>query len=543
MLKAIFLITTTVVVFANVADALYFKFSKKRSGIEIFNMLSDESNPIGSYFTNYWPNLLVILGIVFLAGLLYVKGIASGQRSKRKWYFYLIIAVVWFFAARGSIGLKPLKTFDAARFVKASSVPVTVSTPFNLISSWQGSTLDEVSYFDDSTLNKIINSEKMFFDVKKTPLQPNVVVFILESFARDYVGFLRKKERFTPFLDSLSKKSLIFENAYSNGNISMHGLPAVLAGVPNYTDVPYINSSYQNNKVENLGALLGKINYQSHFYHGADNGTMGFQNFLKITGWQNYYGKNEYPTYEKDFDGSWGIFDGPYFDYFKNELDQKQEPFVASLFSLSSHDPYPLPEKHKDKYKIGKLPIHANIQYTDDMLRNFFDEAKKSDWYNNTIFVITADHPSHSKNPYFYTSTGNYEIPIMIFDPSQKYVKPAISYKTVNQIDILPTVLDIVNYPYPFFSLGESMLDSNRGYAYQRVNGVYQIISYPYVAEITPSGKYRFYKIHKEQTSAIYGLFEEEFEIRRTMLRRLLAFIQLHNKKMINNSFYLDLKN
>ena len=540
MLKGVFLVITLLCAFANVADALYFKFSKKRSGVEIFSMLSDESNPIGSYFINYWPNLLVILGFVLLASILYVSGAPSGQRSRRKWYFYLIVAAVLFISARGSIGLKPLKTFDAARFVDASLVPLTVNTPFNLISSWQGSALQDVEYFKQEELNTIFTAERNYFEPKISTAQPNVVIIILESFARDYVGFLRKTERYTPFLDSLSKKSLVFEHAYANGNISLHGLPAVIASIPNFTDVPFINSSYQNNKIANLGSLLSKVGYTSHFYHGADNGTMGFQNFLKISGWQNYYGKNEYPNYQRDYDGNWGIFDGPYFQYFAEELGTKESPFIAGLFSLTSHDPYPMPEEYKNKYKIGRLPIHANIQYTDEMLGKFFEKAQGESWYSNTIFIITADHTSHSKDEYFYTSTGNYEIPILIYDPSEQYVKPGISSKTVNQIDIMPTVLDLVNYPHSFFSLGESMLDSGQGYAYQRLNGVYQIISYPYVAEISPSGRYKFYKRYKDLLEPTFGLFQEEFEIRRNMLRRLLAFIQVHNKNMIDNSFYLE---
>lgn len=539
-LRALFITLTALCVTANLADAIYFKFARKRSGIEVFTMLTDESNPVGNYFVTYWPWLIIIAVIVAVTAFLYVYGTPDLNKSKRKWWFYVVVGLVLALSARGSIGLKPLKTFDAARFVPAEFVPLAVNTPFNLLSTWQGSSLDKVTYFGDSTLPSILDIEKNYFEVKRPPNQPNIVIIILESFARDYCGWLRNKDLYTPFLDSLSKKSLNFTNAYANGNISIHGLPAVMASIPNFMEVPYINSSYQNNTIKNVGGLLSKINYQSHFYHGADNGTMGFQSFLKISGWQNYNGKDQYPNYKRDFDGSWGIFDGPYFKYVSEELNQKKQPFIAGMFSLTSHEPYPLPKAYEKKYKEGFLLIHPNVQYTDEMLKEFFEKSQKVPWFNNTIFIITADHTSHSKDKYFYSAAGQYEIPLLIYDPSGRYVPPQESSKTVNQIDIMPTILDLVNYPYPFFSLGTSVLDSGRGFAYQKNGGVYQIISYPYVAQMKPGGKVNFFKTYKEDNTRYYDLFPAEFEIRKTMIKRLLAFIQQHHNNMVDNTFYLD---
>ncbi len=199
-----------------------------------------------------------------------------------------------------------------------------------------------------------------------------------------------------------------------------------------------------------------------------------------------------------------------------------------------------MPQEFAGVFKQGRLLIHPNIQYTDSMLRLFFEKAKKEPWFSNTIFIITADHTSHSKDKYFYSATGKYEIPLLVYDPSQTYVQPGNSNKTVNQIDILPTVLDIINYPYPFFSLGTSALDSGRGFAYQKNGGVYQIVSYPYVAQMKPGGQFSFFKLYKESVLRQYGLFPEEYAIRKTMLKKLLAFIQQHHNHMVDNSFFLE---
>jgi len=540
VLRILFLSTITLAVTANLADAIYFKFARKRSGIEALTMLTDEGNPVGNYAATYWPWLLVIFAIVGLTFYLYVFGYPDIKKSIKKWWFYAVVLLGVALAARGSIGLKPLKTFDAARFVSSEYVPVTVNTPFNIISTLQGSKLDRIRYFEDSFANSIVCAEKINDSTKKPPNSPNIVIIILESFSRDYCGWLRGQELYTPFLDSLSQLSLNFSNAYANGSISMEGLPAIMAGIPSFMEVPYINSSYQNNKIKNIGKLLGAVGYESSFYHGADNGTMGFRNFLKISGWDNYYGITEYPNSKKDFDNSWGIFDEPYLQYVANSLKNTKKPFVAGLFTLTSHDPYPLPKEYNGIFKTGTLPIHPTIQYTDNALRLFFKQIALEPWFTNTIFIITADHSSHSKEEYFYTASGKYEIPLIIYDPGKKYVKPKTIPKTVNQIDILPTVLDLVNFPHPYFALGQSVLDTNIGFAYQKNGSVYQVISYPYVAQMKHNGKFIFFKQYKESTDRHYDLFPEEYAMRKLMLRKLLSFIQIHHNRLIDNNFYID---
>jgi len=540
IIKIIFLFIAILCTIANIADTIYFKFSRKRSGIDVFRMLDDKGNPLFNYLNTYWPWILITIVLILLTNYTYTTGLADLKKSFKKWWFYLVVIIGFGLAARGSIGLKPLKTFDAARFVNPELVPLTVNTPFNLISTFQGTAIDKQSYFKDSVAKKILPVTQSYFIVNKTPLKPNICIIILESFSRDYCGWLRGKPSFTPFLDSLSLLSLNFTNFYANGSVSMDGLPAIIAGMPNLLEVPYINSSYQDNKIKNIGKLLSNIGYKNHFYHGADNGTMGFNNFMKISGWQNYNGIEQYPNKNRDYDGAWGIFDEPYFEYVADEMKKMEKPFITSIFSLSSHDPYPMPDKYKDKFAGGDLPIYKTIEYTDFALRTFFKKISTESWFKNTIFFITADHSSHSKEEYFYSPPGKYEIPLLIYNPGHGYIKPGIAQKTTNQIDILPTVMDIVNFPYPFFALGRSMLDGQQGFAYQKNGSVFQIISYPYIAQLKPDGKFIFFKQYKDVMERHYDLFPEEFIIRNLMLKKLLAFIQLHHNNLVDNTFYIE---
>jgi phosphoglycerol transferase MdoB-like AlkP superfamily enzyme len=118
---------------------------------------------------------------------------------------------------------------------------------------------------------------------------------------------------------------------------------------------------------------------------------MGFLGFGNILGYNHYYGKTEYNN-DEDFDGVWGIWDEPFFQFFSKTLTTKKQPFMATLFSVSSHEPYKVPEKYKNKFPKGTVNIHESIGYTDYALKQFFATAKKQPWYNNTIFVFVADH-------------------------------------------------------------------------------------------------------------------------------------------------------
>src|SRR5690606_10144154 len=121
---------------------------------------------------------------------------------------------------------------------------------------------------------------------------------------------------------------------------------------------------------------------------GAANGSMGFLGFSNILGYKSYLGKTEYNN-DEDHDGIWGIWDEPFFQFMGKTLSQEKAPFMATVFSVSSHDPYKVPSQYKNKFKEGDIPIHKCIEYSDYSIKRFMEYAKTQSWYNNTIFVFT----------------------------------------------------------------------------------------------------------------------------------------------------------
>jgi phosphoglycerol transferase MdoB-like AlkP superfamily enzyme len=330
-------------------------------------------------------------------------------------------------------------------------------------------------------------------------VQPNIVVLVVESLARDYTGF-GNGTPFTPFLDQLAKdpKTLYFPYCYANGTKSIEMVPSIFCGMPSLMSEFYVTSTYANNKINNAFALA--TGYKTAFFHGSNNGTMGFQSFLKQTGLQQYHGIDQYPKdmYERDFDGNWGIFDEPYLQHVIGCIDtmvDNKRPFFTSVFTLSSHHPYTIPQPYLNKLPGDEGTVQHTIAYADIALKSFFAEAAKKPWFNNTVFVITGDHTSHSDKEYFYSQSGHYEVPLLVYSPGLNLLNnvqnplPA-TQKTISQCDILPTLWSLLGAKNPRLGFGRSAFDAEYpGYSTHFDKDLYYIIQYPYVLALKNNGE------------------------------------------------------
>jgi phosphoglycerol transferase MdoB-like AlkP superfamily enzyme len=546
LLHFFFILGNSLMLLLNLIDFEFFKIKTRRSGSELFSLLNDPSNPVLSYIYNYWWLSIAFIALVYAIYKLYPKDKPNDPipiKFPKSLVYFFLIASFWIIGARGGFYVKPLRSFDAARFVDPNWVSACINSPTQLLTSINSKVPKKIAYMSSEVCLQIaqpIHQSHGYFNNKQ---QPNVVLIILESFGRDYCGFLNKEPRFTPFLDSLSKFSLVFPNAYSSGTTSMESIPAIFTSMPSLLDVPYINSAFQSNKLFGVHHYLSKNNYDCSFYYGTRNGSMGFDNFLKISGPIQYYGLNEYPKelYNQTFDGKWGIWDEDYLNYYANQLNQKPEPFFSSVFSLTSHDPYKIPEKYKNQFKGGELPIYQTVEYTDYSLRTFFQKAWKSKWFKNTIFIITADHPSHSVNEYFYTPTGKYEVPLLIYAPGK--IQPGWNDSiTASHPDIMPTILSLTGVKEQFFSMGKSLLDTTYRTAINSDYGIAQLIDYPYCIRLFPNGstKMHFHPKYVPNKNVRYLLTPKELILKAKLEKELKAKLQLYNNSLLDNLFYIE---
>jgi phosphoglycerol transferase MdoB-like AlkP superfamily enzyme len=406
-----------------------------------------------------------------------------------------------------------------------------------LIKSYGAEEIKREKYFTDekemiSYLNGSFKGSKLEGKRPKSP--QNVVIIILESFGKEYLG-IRNGKSYTPFLDSLMAQSLVFENGYANGRRSIEGVAAVLGGIPALMSEPFISSHFTANYFLGLGTLLGEKKYSTSFFHGGHNGTMYFDSFMQSAGVEKYFGSSEYDN-PADDDGVWGIWDEPFLQWMLTQLDSQKPPFMTSVFTLSSHQPFKVPEKYKEQFPEGEVDILKTISYTDFALKKFFETAATKPWFKDTLFVITADHTSKHYLPEFDNEIGNYRIPMMFYHPTWKM--PAVDpHMIVQQIDIMPTILDMLSIsPKDKNFMGSSIFVPGDKTAVNFIDGRYLLTAKDYQVRWAPGhGEPEMYAI--TDLNAVTPLAEPA-KRKEDLVKRLKATIQYFNEGMWDNKLY-----
>ncbi|MGZ4056351.1 MAG: LTA synthase family protein [Bacteroidia bacterium] len=545
-MKWLFLIVNSVAILANCVDLIYFQFTLKRTTADVFNFFGGEiGNDLGRllplFLKEYWYMFFIWIALSVLLAYLYKKteknislewNLKQYLRQSLVLIIFLGISIIGY---RGGFQLKPVSSVDAGEYTSVKNIPLVVSTPFTILKTLDLQAIEPVIYYtDENELRKIYNP--MHLGKKGSFKKLNVFIIALESFSKEYVGALNGRPTgYTPFLDSLIGQSLTFTNAYANGKTSITGIPSIVASIPTWMNEPYISSQYGSNQINSLASLLRQQGYYTAFFHGGTNGTMGFNAFAGLAGYNNYFGRTEYNN-EKDYDGNWGIWDEEFFQYTAKTISTKKEPFFVTLFTLTSHHPYPVPEKYKGKFKEGPLPIEHSIGYTDYALRKFFETAKKMPWFNNTLFVLSADHTGISSDPFYTTKIGNGTIPIIYYLPNSNLKK--LDSTITQQIDIMPSVLDYLNYPSNYFAFGNSVFDSLGPHNAMIYNaGLYQFLEKDYALEYegeTASNLYKF----KTDSLLNNNLIAIDTAVKRQMDKKAKAIIQTYQQCLIKNKMH-----
>ena len=469
----------------NLIDTAWFEYTGKRTTSDFFSLISlgdDISNNLGNYLINYWYLLFILITILFVT-ILINKKIAAKYLSNtdlllpnfiQRFVIFIFIIGISFIGFRGGLQLRPISIQSAVYGVNPNEVPLILNTPFTIIKSFRDEPIPSVKYLGDKDAKKLFNYNKSYQD--SLPFKKlNVVVLVMESFSKHLIGAFTNNVSYTPFLDSLSKESLICTNAFANGKRSIEGLPAIISSIPHLTNEPFITGAYNVNRINSFASILGKLGYETAFFHGGNNGTMGFADFSKIAGYTKYYGKNEYKGNPEDDDGKWGIYDDSFLNFMHNKIDGMHTPFHVTFFSLSSHEPYLIPNKFKGKFPKYKEEYQKSVRYADYSLSLFFKNASTKKWFKNTLFIIVADHTGPSSGDFYTNNIGQLAIPII-------YYCPALNLKgqyngTTQQTDILPTTMALLNYSGQFSAFGNSIFDKNNSFNISYSNGIWQLIN------------------------------------------------------------------
>lgn len=486
----------------NFVDFAYYRFNLTRINAQFFESIENEDNKFNLilHFSFEYIHLIILYFFVVIIWI-YTYRLIKVKLTKRKFDILnlikssLIFLIVMFLCVGGVRGdykksTRPITLIHAMENVNIPQhADVILNSPFTVIRTLGKTNFKSTNIFTKNEIKKIVKPIKFYPNKGNINIKPNVMIFILESMGREYWGSLNSKKNipnykgYTPFLDSLANHSLRFPNFYANSRKSIHGMPAILAGIPSF-ETAYTSSAYSNQPVESIVSVTKELGYTTSFFHGASNGSMGFLGFSKTLGFDNYYGKDEFDN-DLEFDGYWGIWDEPFFQFTKEKIDNTKQPFLTTLFSVTSHEPYIIPEKYEGFFDKGYVPMHKVVGYTDYALKNFFDEAKKESWFDNTIFIFTADHGNQTYYSYYEKIINRFANPLMIYWPKGNL--NGVSLKLGQHMDIFPTIADLIGYGKPFRSWGKSLISDTEtdsfvvnyfgGGSYFMMNEDYTVVS------------------------------------------------------------------
>lgn len=323
----------------------------------------------------------------------------------------------------------------------------------------------------------------------------NVVLIIIESMSAEFMGQFGNQQNITPFLDSLADQSIFFTNHYATGTRTVRGLEAILLSTPPVPGASLIRKPDHNNFFT-AGDVFRNHGYDVSFIYG---GYGYFDNMLSFFTNNNYkvIDRSDFNSSEITFANIWGVADENLFDKSIQYFDTKGDsPFFSVILTTSNHRPYTFPQGKID------LPSGSNraaaVKYTDYAIKSFIEKAKTKPWFNNTIFVITADHCASSAGK-IHLPIQKYHIPLMIYAPGLLQTKKETNL--CSQIDVMPTVLGILNFEYKTKFFGRDVLNypANRSFI-----STYQMLGYmkdKQMVVLAPRKQPIFYDIEdKKQT-------------------------------------------
>lgn len=570
VMKGSFVGLNTLMAAVMVADLEYSAFTGSRITLELLYLGSGLGGQVAQFAAGHLPLVLLVAGIALLLHRLYPEPalppegtqgprarevatpLATGPGLLRAAAGRLVLIALVVVAARGGLQDKVLEPIHAFHSADQELGLLTLNSAFTLIKSPLQPELERLDFLpSDDAVSEILRSPPGYRrqaggpggpggEAAAGPVRPpqNVVILIVESFGTEFWGVANGGRGLTPFLDSLAAEGRFLRNNFANGRRSIEALPSVLLGVPALMSNPLAKSSFQGNEWVGLGHRMEEAGYHTSFFHGARQGTMYFDVIARMAGMRDYHPLERYPAQlqREDFDGHWGLFDEPFLLHAVEEMGRHPRPFFSTIFTISTHNPFVVPEEYHGVLPVGEEEIHRSVRYVDLSLRAFFDSARKRDWFPNTLFILTGDHIQSDPDPEYDTLLGRYMVPLLLYHPGE-YLPEIDPDRVTHHADLLHTVLDYAGVhgdPRPLF--GRSVFSPDPGEAVLQSNGVHWLVRSDGVIQRDPTGEESYFRFERHRTRPEPVRLAPEVEAELSL--RLRAHMQHFNNRLLANSFY-----
>ena len=556
VLRWIFVVVNAIGLIANLCDCAYYPFTGRRTTWNVLQEFGGEGNLATILLHEslpYWYLFIIGAVLIWVLWRCFVTPTVSKTWHRNELVRYytaqtISLAVAVLLTIGGMRGgftkaVRPITLSNANQYITHSiDAGIVLNTPFSILRTIGKKAFVERDYMPMEEAEQLYSPVHLPNDSAQFEAH-NVVVLILESFGKQ-----AQARGYMPFVDSLAHVAKSYEYSYASGRKSIDGMPSVLSSIPSFVEPFFLTPASMNELSGIAGELTRYKGYHSAFFHGAENGSMGFEAFAAATGFEQYYGRTEYnadPRYhgDDDFDGTWAIWDEEFLQFYCDKMSEMEEPFVTSVFTASSHSPFAVPARYRERFPATEPPLMGCVSYSDNAVRKFFDKASHEPWYEHTLFVLTADHTSQTMDAEFETDLGVFRVPIIFYAPGlDMSLDTGIdSTCVISQTDIMPTILGLLDYDLPYIAFGQdkSHAEGNNGFAvnYLPGNGYYQIVEGDWMLQFDGEQVQHAYR-YKEDVllrNDLKGQHPDEVEARLKSL--IMQYMQRmnHNELIIHN--------
>ncbi|NPA65776.1 MAG: sulfatase-like hydrolase/transferase [Epsilonproteobacteria bacterium] len=415
---------------------------------------------------------------------------------------FLVLPIVFFFA----LDKQPLSKISDNIY----NNELAKDGLYSLFSAFRHNTLEYDIYYKTKPLKEVMEHlyqlEKMddkhlkVIENKGDEKHYNVVLVMIESMSAKYMGVYGDDQNLTPYLDALTQKSLFFDNLYATGTRTVRGMEAVTLSLPP-TPGRSIVKRPDSHGMYSSGFIFEQKGYENKFIYGGYGYFDNMNDFFSHNGFK-IVDRNSFSKEEETFGNVWGVCDEDLFNKALKEADssyKNKKPFFQFIMTTSNHRPYTYPDGRID------IPSHSGraggVKYTDYAIKEFIENAKKKPWFKDTLFVIVADHNGGSagKNT---LPTWRYKIPFIVYAP--EIIQPKTIHKLSSQIDVMPTIMGILNFSYKSLFYGNDILKES--FKQRAFIGNYQKLGYlknDILTVLFPDKTSKSYKIEKQTLTSV----------------------------------------
>ena len=468
-------------------DTAYFGEVHRHTATELLMIKNDIHYLMDMAFGPYLPQLLLFVLLAAVLGWVWKKIVHQPESSpKRAALNFLILIIFIFLGIRGSVSDKPFGTIDAFSHGNTAMGNLMLNGAFTAYHSALHADSADLHLMPLKEAEAALSLPEGDYPMQKNyaaePTGYNIVFILMESWGVKYVdSFGHNGYGVTPNFDSLAAGGLKFTNFYAAGQRSITGIQATITGVPPVNGIPALGFGLEVSNISKLGAIASRHGYETIFLQASRRRSFMVDAIAGATGFADYYGMEDYPRLLNYPDYSASIFGWDYETllFLKTRLDKAKKPFVAYLFTGTTHTPYPPLGKQWDLKATDPSSEDGflnTLYYSDWSIGEFMKAAEKEPWFAKTIFIFTADH---AQVHYGNGSGGfreKFNTPLVIYAPGI-FKEPKMVDTVGSQLDILPTIIDLLGFDDPFSAMGDSLFRKSRQRAFCTEGGVVGIIT------------------------------------------------------------------